>query len=642
MASPSRHNEPLLPNGGTSGSKPASKLLTVCPFILGNEFCERLAFYGLATNMIIYLTDVMGLDAGNAGMQVSLFEGTCYMTPLLGAWLADCYWGRFKTILVFSIIYALGMFGMAASAIVPGLQPAHGEGHGEVQANVLQLTVFYGCLYVVATGTGGIKPNVSAFGADQFDDKIKQDRRDKQSFFNWFYFSINIGSLIACTVIVWIQGFNWGLGFAIPAVAMAIAVLCFVAGYRLYKHQQPMGSPITRVVNITLLSIRCSIGRMFRGKSAPPPAVATDEEEEDNGRTLQVSQTLFASAIEVARSEAAEEDSLSRAGRLLGYSHEKTEEVRMVLRMFPIFLLTIMYWAVYTQMSSVFVLQGQHMNRNIDWGLGEFVIPAASLTMFNTIAIVVLIPIYDGIFNPLMKRIGCAFTMLQRIGWGMLAAALAMIAAAVVERHRMAALAAGTNITVMEQMTQYLLVGLSEVLASIGQMEFFYDQAPDVMRSCCMALQLLSTALGGYASAGFMYFVHRYTTWLSDLNHGSRLDLYFLLLAAVMLINTVMFVGVAMAYRYKVVKHRSPVPLIGGQQAGLQSWQRQPQIVTGVQPAQQVPSGHSMAIPIGARPQAGYGYQYAGTPMSATPDVGPYGRSVTYMPQTPLLPPNFR
>ena len=61
----------------------------------------------LATNMVIYLTEQMGLTAGAAGMQVSLFEGTCYMTPLLGAWLADTHWGRFNTILAFSGIYAL-------------------------------------------------------------------------------------------------------------------------------------------------------------------------------------------------------------------------------------------------------------------------------------------------------------------------------------------------------------------------------------------------------------------------------------------------------------------------------------------------------------------------------------------------------
>ena len=73
----------------------------------GNEFCERLAFYGLATNLVIYLQTVMGADPASAATNLMVFEGTCYLTPLLGAWLADSLWGRYKTILVFSLIYMI-------------------------------------------------------------------------------------------------------------------------------------------------------------------------------------------------------------------------------------------------------------------------------------------------------------------------------------------------------------------------------------------------------------------------------------------------------------------------------------------------------------------------------------------------------
>lgn len=142
--------------------------LAVCPFILGNEFCERLAYYGygagsragpcpcrtrsirepcllqggharhsllvpsrspafptppvplltarrLSTNLILYLTRVMGEESGHAALQVSLFSGTCYLTPLLGAWLADSMWGRYKTIMVFSLIYFLVRWGARRS-----------------------------------------------------------------------------------------------------------------------------------------------------------------------------------------------------------------------------------------------------------------------------------------------------------------------------------------------------------------------------------------------------------------------------------------------------------------------------------------------------------------------------------------------
>ena len=103
------------------------------------------------------------------------------------------------------------------------------------------------------------------------------------------------------------------------------------------------------------------------------------------------------------------------------------------------------------------------------------------MTMFDTIAIVILIPIYDGIVVPLMKRLRCQLSLLQRIGWGFVLAAAAMLAAAMVERNRMAAVAEGSNVTVMQQVTPYVLVGGSEVLSSIGQIEFFYDQVRDAV-----------------------------------------------------------------------------------------------------------------------------------------------------------------
>ncbi|KAI7835665.1 hypothetical protein COHA_010404, partial [Chlorella ohadii] len=201
-----------------------STLLTVCPFILGNEFCERLAFYGLSTNLIVYLTHVMGEENGFAAIQLNLFEGTCYLTPLLGAWLADSAWGRYKTILIFSGIYLVGMVLLAFSAWAPGLTPGPDE-----SSTPLQSAFLYASLYIVALGTGGIKPNVSAFGADQFDEADPQDRREKTSFFNWFYFFVNSGSLLAVTVIVWVQeNVGWALGFAIPAAAMLCAIITFV------------------------------------------------------------------------------------------------------------------------------------------------------------------------------------------------------------------------------------------------------------------------------------------------------------------------------------------------------------------------------------------------------------------------------
>lgn len=124
-------------------------------------------------------------------------------------------------------------------------------------ADPLQYTVLFGALAVISLGTGGIKPNVSAFGADQFNEADPQDKKEKESFFNWFYLAINLGSLVASTVIVYIQdAVSWTIGFSIPGVAMAMAILLFWAGRNGYKHVVPVGSPMVRVYRVVSAAIR--------------------------------------------------------------------------------------------------------------------------------------------------------------------------------------------------------------------------------------------------------------------------------------------------------------------------------------------------------------------------------------------------
>lgn len=152
------------------------------------------------------------------------------------------------------------------TASVKGLEPVcH---NGVCNPTSTQSAFVFVALYLIALGTGGIKPCVSSFGADQFDDSDESEKKSKTSFFNWFYFSINIGAMIAASVLVWIQtNVGWGLGFGIPAVAMAIAVVSFFLGTPLYRHQKPGGSPITRIAQVIVASLRKSGARVPDDKS---------------------------------------------------------------------------------------------------------------------------------------------------------------------------------------------------------------------------------------------------------------------------------------------------------------------------------------------------------------------------------------
>jgi peptide/histidine transporter 3/4 len=146
---------------------------------------------------------------------------------------------------------------LTLSASVPAFKPAECVGSECPSATPAQYGVFFLGLYLIALGTGGIKPCVSSFGADQFDDTDTRERVKKGSFFNWFYFSINIGALISSSYLVWIQdNAGWGLGFGIPVLFMGIAIASFFSGTPLYRFQKPGGSPVTRMWQVLVASFR--------------------------------------------------------------------------------------------------------------------------------------------------------------------------------------------------------------------------------------------------------------------------------------------------------------------------------------------------------------------------------------------------
>lgn len=145
---------------------------------------------------------------------------------------------------------------LTLSASIRGLKPECDAG-GVCHPTAGQSAVCFVALYLIAFGTGGIKPCVSSFGADQFDENDEIEKKRKSSFFNWFYLSINVGALIASSVLVWVQmNVGWGWGFGVPAVAMAVAVVAFFVGSPLYRLQKPGGSPLMRIAQVLVASVR--------------------------------------------------------------------------------------------------------------------------------------------------------------------------------------------------------------------------------------------------------------------------------------------------------------------------------------------------------------------------------------------------
>jgi peptide/histidine transporter 3/4 len=150
-----------------------------------------------------------------------------------------------------------GVMVLTISTVAPTLRPAPcgdvtGQSAGCVPANGTQLGVLYLGLYMTALGTGGLKSSVSGFGSDQFDDSDDGERKKMMRFFNWFYFFVSIGALLAVTVLVYVQdniGRRWGYGICAVGILAGLGV--FLAGTRKYRFKKLVGSPLTQVAAVT-------------------------------------------------------------------------------------------------------------------------------------------------------------------------------------------------------------------------------------------------------------------------------------------------------------------------------------------------------------------------------------------------------
>ncbi|GJN05839.1 hypothetical protein PR202_ga23507 [Eleusine coracana subsp. coracana] len=529
-----------------------------CPYILANECCERLAYYGMSTNLVNYMKTRLGFESAVAANNVTNWSGTCYITPLIGAFLADAYMGRYWTIASFMIIYIFGLALLTMASSVKGLVPSCTD--GTCHPTESQKAAVYVALYLIALGTGGIKPCVSSFGADQFDENDASEKKSKSSFFNWFYFSINIGALVASSVLVYVQTHvGWGWGFGIPAVVMAVAVVSFFFGTPLYRHQKPGGSPITRVAQVMVASVRKWNVPVPKDDGSSLHETLDKESGIEGSRKLEhTEQFRFLDKAAVVTN--AEQEGSWRLCTVT-----QVEELKAVVRLLPIWASGIMFATVYGQMSTMFVLQGNTLDAHMG---PHFAIPSASLSIFDTLSVIVWVPVYDRLIVPAVRSVTGrprGFTQLQRMGIGLAVSVFSMLAAGALEVVRLRAVARHglygdkdvVPISIFWQVPQYFIIGAAEVFTFVGQLEFFYDQAPDAMRSMCSALSLTTVALGSYLSTVLVTIVTKITTrngnigWIPDNLNRGHLDYFFWLLAALSVANFAVYLVIASWYKYK-------------------------------------------------------------------------------------------
>ncbi|KDP29397.1 hypothetical protein JCGZ_18318 [Jatropha curcas] len=557
--------------GSVHAKRQKGGLITM-PFILVNEAAEKLAVVGFNTNMISYLTTQIHMPLTKAANTLTNFGGTSSLTPLLGAFLADSYAGRFWTITLASIIYQMGMTSLTLSAILPSLRPPPCEGDKCQEANNGQLAILYVSLLLGALGSGGIRPCVVAFGADQFDETDPKQTTKTWRYFNWYYFVMGVSILVAVTVIVYIQdNIGWGWGLGIPAIAMFLSIIVFLGGYPLYRNLDPAGSPFTRLLQVSVaafkkrkLSMVSDPKLLYRNHELDAPISI-------GGRLLHTKQIRFLDKAAIVT----EEDNLKpgQAPNLwrLNTVH-RVEELKSIIRMGPIWASGILLITAYAQQSTFSLQQAKTMDRHLS---KSFQIPAGSMSVFTITSMLTTIAIYDRLFIPFARKftgLERGITFLHRMGIGFVISILATLVAGFVEiKRKQAAMANGLldshktiPISVFWLAPQYCLHGIAEAFMSIGHLEFFYDQAPESMRSSAMALFWTAISAGNYVSTLLVTLVHKFSegadgsNWLPDNNiNKGKLEYFYWLITGMQVINLVYYLVCAKMYTFKPIQIHS-------------------------------------------------------------------------------------
>ncbi|XP_073013770.1 protein NRT1/ PTR FAMILY 5.10-like isoform X1 [Typha latifolia] len=539
---------------GRPVSRSAAGGWTSAFFIIGVEMAERFAYYGITSNLISYLTGPLRESTAAGAANENAWSGAASSLALVGAFVADSWLGRYRTVLYSSIVSFAGLGLLTLSATLPSLKPPdctviNGDSMSCPQPSTFQVIFFFMSLYLVALAHGGHKPCTQAFGADQFDNTDPLESASRSSFFNWWYFGVCTGTITAQLILNYIQdNMGWALGFGIPCIAMGLALVAFLSGTRTYRyHIVATESPFVRITEV--------FGEVLRKKWACFTSKTDDARE-----MLLPDKSNQCGPLDHKAGVSCIEPHVSFPSKKMS-----EDEVKGLARLFPIWTTCLIYTLVFSQPPTLFTKQGSTMERHIGSG---FQIPAAALQACIGITTVTFIPIYDFLLVPVARKFTgrpSGITMLQRIGTGIFLSVVSTIVAALVEMKRLKVardygLVDMPNVPVPMSIwwlaPQNVLFGISDAFATVGLQEFFYDQVPDCLRSLGLALYLCIFGLGRFLSSFLISLIDRLTGgrekgWFANNLNRAHLDYFFWLLTGLGFASFVIYLHVARLYIYK-------------------------------------------------------------------------------------------
>uniref|UniRef100_A0A8C6RYD9 Solute carrier family 15 member 3 n=1 Tax=Nannospalax galili TaxID=1026970 RepID=A0A8C6RYD9_NANGA len=557
LLQPGRPGErrPLL-GRGPRGPRPWRR--TAGAAVLLVEMLERAAFFGVSANLVLYLNSLnFNWDGEQASRATLLFLGASYLLSPVGGWLADVYLGHFRAIALSLLLYLVAS-GLLLTIITDDgrrsfcgempelpLEPAcQSSDCQRFWSSPYCAPTLYALLLLLALATSSFRSNLTSFGADQVMDL---GRNATRRFFNWFYWSINLGAVLSLLVVAFVQqniSFLWG--YSIIVVLVGLAFFIFLFATPVFITKPPMGSQVSSMLK---LAFRNCCPHLWRQHSARDPQGAhllPDQRSPQPGPSPQEDMANF----------------------------------QVLVKILPVMMTLVPYWMVYFQMQSTYVLQGLHLHipnifrsNPINSSLtlraknSNYRIPEAWLLLANVVVVLILVPVKDRLIDPLLLWCKLLPSALQKMALGMFFGFTSVIVAGVLEKERLQYIAANQTVSqqigkdlyyaaplsIWWQIPQYLLIGISEIFASIPGLEFAYSEAPRSMQGAIMGIFFCLSGVGSLLGSGLVALLSLPGGWMycpkdfGNINN-CRMDLYFFLLAGIEAVTAALFFWIAQRY----------------------------------------------------------------------------------------------
>eukprot|EP00980_Cylindrotheca_fusiformis_P018657 scaffold6205_cov92-Cylindrotheca_fusiformis.AAC.3 len=534
----------------SSTSSTSSSFLTpVIWCILLCEAAERFAYFGFRAILVLYFTNALQFSESTAISLFAYVASLAYLSPLLGAILADGSWGRYRTITRFGSIYLIGLCVLTFAALFlsptntsssarPEKQEITTNDHddAEDEDDMLYWKRIVTCigLVLICLGTGGIKPCVSAFGADQvvsqtttttttlhhchprgnegisdecttsaIEEDIAEEEcptttsntsntsssRELQAFFAYFYFCINLGALASIFLVPILKAhYGFGIAFLAPTIFLFLALGAFWSKRAEYVHHDVSNdnddnesSGLLDMFRLCGILIVRRIRNWWRHHSV----------------------TNYYENLQTHHGPGRHQISLDD-----GHHHDQTwtaqqlEDAATTLQVLPVLSMLPIFWMLYDQQGSVWTLQATRMELSLG-------IEPEQMNIINPVEILLFIPLFDRIIYPAIERLqgnGRPFSHLSRMACGMFLCAVSFFVSAILEAHiqRQEQNGFPNSVSIFWQLPQITILSIAEIFLSVTGYDFCYSNSPAGCKTLVLSLFLVTTAVGDFL-AGILY-----------------------------------------------------------------------------------------------------------------------------------------